>query len=464
MFKRGKTTAIYLHDGTRWRVAVASYRRGCWSVVGTEVAVGSVLRLPEELMAFAETHHARRMAVLLGAEIHSVTFKAPLDADPEELQTALRYETAQSLGADADDLRLAATNADFYGLGADPDTWLLAAFQDDQMRYFERLALDRGLKFLGCGSIELAMLGWFSRRNPGGENRLLFIKEAETFYAAPGLGEVPLVTVALPVGSRLDPDADRDRERLDRASRRLAAHARVPVCAVTCMETAEAPGAERLRQSVQNTSEVALLALSDVLDEFIDVVCADVSRYSGTICPLIGPTPPHRDPYRVGTWLFFAIVIITGAGIFANWRGLVTEEAALEERKKAWDILENARKSAKDKSALLRKQRDAEVQRRNTLLNTPVLPTGLLQTVETVATSMPPYSKLESISNAPTHEGIEIRGHTRWQEGLADFLRVLNDALRPCGMSVRQDAVTVADGGRHELSFVYRIVPTEVKP
>ena len=464
MFKRGKRTAIYLHDGTQWRVVVAAYARGRWSVLGTETATGSVLRLPEELLAFAETHHARRLAVLLSAEVHSVTFKAPLDADPEELQTALRYETAQSLGADADNLRLAATNADFYGLGADPNTWLLAAFQDDQLRYFERLALDRGLKFLGGGAIEMAMLGWFSRRNPGGENRLLFIKETETFYAAPGLGEVPLVTATLPVGSRPDPDTERDRERLERASRRLAAHAKIPVCAVTCMKTADAAGTERIKQSVQNASEVALIALSDVLNEFIDVVCTDISKYDGTTCPLVGPTPPHRDPHRVGTWLFLAIVFITGAGIFANWRSLVREEEALQERKKAWGILESARKSAKGKSAQLRQQRDTEVKRRNALLNTPVLPKGLLPTLETVATAMPPYSKLESISNSPTQDCIEIRGRTRWQEGLADFVRTLNEALRPCGMSVRQDSVTVAEGGRHELSFVYQVVPTEVQP
>jgi len=462
MFSRGKTTAIYLHDGTRWRVVVTAHSRGRWSIRGSETASGSALRLPEELLAYADARHVRRMAVLMTAEIHSVAFKAPLDADPEELQTALRYETAQSLGADAEALRLAAINADFYSLGCDPDTWLLAAFQEDRLRYFERLALDRGLRFLGCGSFELAVLGWF-RRHHSGDTRLLLVKETDAFYVAPGLDEIPFVTAALPVGNRPDPDPARDHDRRERAARRLAAHNRMPIGVMTCNDAAAPADALRMAELIPPATEQTTQTVAAILDDLASTVCNDLSRHADAICPLVGPTPPHRDPYRAGTWLFFAIVLTTMAGIATNWHTLASHEAALLARKQAWATLENARKNTQAKATALRKQRDTEIQRRNALLNTPVLPPGLMPTLETLATAMPPYTRLESLVHSDSPNGFEIRGHTRWQEGLADLLQNLNDALRPLNMVAQQDSIATSDGGRHELSFVYRIVPAETK-
>ncbi len=463
MFKRGKTTALFIHDGMQWQVSVMSHRRGSWTILGTETAAGSALRLPEELLALAETRHARRMAVLLSSEIHTINFKTPLDADPEELQTALRYESTQSLGTEAETTRLAATNADFYSLGCDPDTWLLAAFPEERLRYFERLAQDRGLRFLGCGALELALLGWSRRNNPA-HQRLLFVKETAAFYVAAGLGDAPFMAVTLSVGSRPDPDQARDQERLERSARQLAAHTQVPAQVVSCATADPAAATARSQKLLQDAGDNAWHSLPDIMAELVTSVCDDISKYAGAMCPLIGPKPPQRDPYRAGTWLFFAIVITTLTGIAANWRNLARDKTALEMRKQAWATLESARKNARDSSASLRKQRDSEIKRRDALLNTAVLPQGLLPSIETLATSMPPYTRLESLAQADAYNGLEIRGCTRWQEGLADLLQALNDTLRPIDMAVQQDAISMAEGSRHEQSFVYRIIPAEARP
>lgn len=462
MFNRGETTAIYLHDGGQWRLVIMVQNHGSWSIHGSETASGSAQRLPEELLAYADARHVQRMAVLMATDIHSAIFKAPIDADPEEMQTALRYETAQNLSTDVDDVRLAAINADLYNLSSDPDTWLLAALPENRLRYFEQLAQERGVRFLGCGSFELAALGWFRHHHPG-DHRLLLIKESNAFYVAPGMDEIPCVTATLPVGNQPDHDENRDHDRRQRAARQLAVHNHMPINVVKLSATTDPAHAMHLAELVPPTTATTTQYLCDILDELTSTVCHDLSRHATTLCPLVGPTPPHRDPYRAGTWLCIAIVLLTMVGIAVTWHALAQHEAALHARKQAWTRLIKAREHARDKAACLRKQRDDEIERRNALVNTPVLPPGLMSTLNTLATGMPPCTRLDYLACLDAPGCFEIRGRTHWQEGLADLLTALNNALRPSALVALQDSIASCDNNRHDVRFVYRIVPIDTK-
>jgi hypothetical protein len=142
----------------------------------------------------------------------------------------------------------------------------------------------------------------------------------------------------------------------------------------------------------------------------------------------------------------------------------------------------------------LRKQRDAEIAKRNALTNAHTLPAGFLPVLDTLVEAMPPYTRIERLAEAgavgataeaaaktnpktaannddddaeattETNTGLVLSGGTRWQAGLGDLVSALGEALRPHGLVVQQDALELAAERRSEQLFTYRIVPLEATP
>ncbi len=461
---------ILIHDGTFWHVVVLAHSRGAWGVRAVENVAGrNGSRLPEELLAVALSQRAKRVTVLLPGDVHAVRFQTPPDAEPEEIQTALRFESAAELGHERGDLRLVAASVDAFDLDVEPESCLVAGFEDARLRAFSQAVADQGMRFLGAGSFELAAMAWL-RRRCSGDARLLLLKESAAFYAAPTLGEIPFVVATLPVGIRPDPDSERERERLERAARQLGTHGDIPLTVLSCGPMSEALQA-RLAGLFPSPDSVEWHALTDVVGELAQSVCLrnrDGAEQTGL---LVGPTPPPRDPHRAGTWLFFVVLLVTLIGVGLKYRALTEEYETLEERKRMWTELEAARKSASERVSALRRQRDAEIAarteenaRRSALRETRALPPGFLPLLDALTDAMPPYTRVERLSEAETGVGIELRGSTRWQEGLPDLVRALNEALAPHGLIVQQDAIELAEGTRREQSFTYRIAHAEAAP
>jgi Tfp pilus assembly protein PilN len=483
---------ILIHDGASWHVVVLARSGGAWAVRAVEtVASRNGSRLPEELLAVAVSQHAKRVTALLPGDVHAVRFQAPPDAEPEEMQTALRFESAGEFGAENGDLRVAAARADALNLDVDADSWLVAGLGDARLRAFSQAVVDQGLRFAGAGSFELAALAWLHMR-VSGDARLLLLKENTAFYAAPALGDTPLVVATLPVGTRPDQEPERDRERLERAARRLATHGDIPLTVLSCGPASEATQA-RLAGLFPSPDSVEWHSLNDIIGDLARLACTPRRSDSAHRCPVVGPTPPPRDPHRAGTWLFFLILLVTVAGVGGKFRALVAEEAALTARKQRWAELQAARKTASERIASLRQQRDEEIAAREVEIaarqaereaeaaklrarreeeaarlkafrDVQALPPGLLLVLDTLTEAMPPYTRIERLAEAEAGPGLALRGSTRWQPGLGDLVRALNEVLRPCGLIVQQDALELAEAGRGEQVFTYRIVPMEAAP
>lgn len=466
MLTHRKLTAILLHDGLVWHAIVLHRASSGWAVEGVREAPGrNANRLPEELLEFAGSTGARRLRVLSCADVQSIQFQIPPDIDPEELQTAVRFEYEHEVGANAggEEQRLAVIDLEALDFGGEAGTVLVSQLNENTLKHHAHAAERAELRFDGAGSLELAALAWICEVRKS-DTRLLLLEESSAFYVAPGIGEMPFTVAKLAVGTQPDRDEERERERLERAARRLAAQNDVPVAVLSCSPVTEQLQ-ERLAPLFENAESVEWHALADVVADIAKTAAA--TPHSGLPegpCPLVGPSPPPRDPHRWGTWAFFAIVLMTVLGSFLQWRDLLAEEQYLQARKTAWEELQQERESAESQKQRLRQQRDDEIAKQRALSDARILPAGFLGVLDTLATAMPTYTRIQRIAEADDAGGLELTGYTAWQEGLTQLNRALNRALKTEGLGTQIETLERAENEGQELMFTLKIIPAEVSP
>lgn len=454
-----KPTAVVIHDGVLWRAAVLSRSGGRWTVRSShQVAGRSSARLPAELLEFAGANGARSLRVLLPTDLRTIRFQRLPDAEPEEMQTALGYEAAQELGGDGAVPRLAATGADVYDMGGEADELLAAALDEAVLQRFARDCADHALDFAGAGPLELAALAWMGAAG-GKDTRLLLLRENAAFYAAPTLGDAAFTAAVLPLGIRPDLDTQRDAERLERAGRRLRTHDPLPVAALTSDRLTKTEE-ERLASLLGSEVPVEWHWLGDALPVLAALACHTETGSFEMPCPLVGPSPPPRDPHRAGTWLFFLILLGMSLHLVRSWHGMEQDMAELEERKTRWETLNAARQSAADRVDSLRRQQEAERAKLAALNETLVLPRGFLPLLDSLAEAMPPYTRLVALNSLPDGS-FELSGRTAWQEGLTSLAQALSRAMQPHGLVVEPGGIALDEGGSRELAFSYRMKRAE---
>ncbi|MFW5803484.1 MAG: hypothetical protein ACOCWJ_06155 [Verrucomicrobiota bacterium] len=466
MLTHRKLTAILLHDGLVWHAVVLHRTSSGWAVEGVRETPGrNANRLPEDLLEFVGAARARRLRVLCCSEVQSIQFQIPPDIEPEELQTAVRFEYEHEVGANAggDAQRLAVVALEALDFGGESGTVLTSPHSENTLKHHAHAAERVGLRFDGAGSLELAVLAWVCgvRKN---DMRLLVLEESSAFYVAPGIGELPFTVAKLAIGTQPDRDAERERERLERAARRLAAQNDVPVTVLSCSPVTEQLQ-ERLAPLFANAESVEWHALADVVADIAKTAAA--TSHPGLPegpCPLVGPSPPPRDPHRWGTWGFFAIILMTVLGSFLHWRDLSAEEQRLVSQKEAWEELQQERENAESQKQRLRERRDEEIARQRALAGTRILPAGFLGILDTLAAAMPAYTRIQHIAKDNDARGLELTGYTAWQEGLTRLNRALNNTLKTEGLMTQLEILERTENEGRELKFTLKVVQGEVSP
>lgn len=464
MLSSKKTIALLIHDGVAWRVVVLRRASSGWAVQGVREALGrNINRIPDELLEFAASAGVRRLRVLTCTDVQLVRFQVPPDVDPEEFQTALRFEYEHEIGGAVDNRRLAAAAAEIFDFGAEPGTVLASSQNENTLKHYAQAAAHWELRFAGAGALELAALAWVGKIRKS-DVRLLLLEENSAFYMAPGIGELPLTVAKLAVGTQPDRDSERENERIERAARRLAAQNDVPVTVLCCSPVTEQLQ-ERLAPLFENAKAVEWHALPDVVGDIAKVAAATPrSGLPDAPCPLVGPTPPPRDPHRWGTWVFFAIVLMAMLASYLRWQDLKAEECRLAARKELWEEVQAARDSAAARVSSLRAQRDAQIAKRQALSELDILPPGVLTVLDALAANMPPYTRIETLSEIEAGQGLQLCGRTTWQAGLTELTDTINAALKSEAMSAQLLTVQRDAENERELFFTYTITTDEVAP
>ncbi len=448
-----------MHDGQRWRVAVMSREKRHWACIDTSEQAGQAQysRLPEELLEFAAHHNATYARVLLASDVQDMELQLPLDAEPEELQTAVRFEAQESLSLEEPNLRFAAAKASNYAMGANDNVLLLTGFDNALLERYRNFCEEYGLNFTGAGSLEIAALGWtVARKNRLTTPRLLILKEKDAFYAAPAEGDLPFSVTAMPVGHLAGNTGGVDEERLERVARRLGAHGDLPVTVFSCRRLDE--GEQSKWADMMKAAPVEWHWMGDAAAKIAAMACASRAGEFDELCPVVGCRPEPRDPYRAGTWLFFAILLVTLLYVGSSWLGLVRRRERIQNRLQRWEELEQARNSAANHVNSLTEQLNNKLDMVRLLRESEVMSETFLQMLNNIAAEVPPHIRIESVRSIERNK-YEVKGMSRGG-GVSGFIQAISRTENGQDLMVEPGEIT-EDPSSGDVIFTYYVAVVE---
>ena len=452
---KSKKTAVLIFDGAHWHTGVyLRQKQGGEGVDSRTLASRSIKQLPGSVVDYLVEQQVGAVRLLVPADLHSLSMEMPDDVEHEELHTALAYEVAEEMGQEAHLLRLATVEASVYGMGCEAGVYMMAGFDTRQIEGYVQQLKQVGIQFEGVGALELGLLALHAAH---AEERLLLLRHRSGFYAVPGMEGQPFNMSSVQTG--LEPEqSERDRERLVRFQRRLQAAGSVSMRVVTATMDG-VPAAERVREVVPVGGEVEVSALDDVMPELMEQVLMAAVGDSRCACPLVGPPPAPKDPYRAGTWLCVAVVLLTLVYVGTRWHYLRVDVQGEQERSAAWSVLEKERERTSGHYRSLKERRDRQNRIYATLTATNRMSAGLLPLVDVLAVSIPQYTRITHIKQVDA-DHFEVKGVTRWAKGKIQLDRVLANAMGTVGMLVDPGPMTYQEDSR-EQQFSYQIVSKE---
>lgn len=448
------TLAIF--DGLGWRGRAYRRSRGGWRCVATTTDPSRHGRqIPKAILDFALKSGTRRLRVLVSNDVQMLTLAIPDDLTLEEQHTAIAHEAAGEWGFDAQTQRLSAARSDLYDMGGESHVLAVSAFDRLLIKRFAEDATREGLAFEGVGSLEMTVLWWHARQDPG--QRLLIVRGTTACYAVPAGDTQPFLLTTLPLGLTGATDAQA-RERAERVKDRLAIHRERPL-RVVIVGADSPPDIAWLMPLLGDPVAVQTHALSGIESEAMPQ--AVDSRVGGTAspCACVGLPPAPRDPHLHGTVILFLIVLLTLGWIGRVYQSMQSTLCENRARLAAWESLQQARRNAKGESDRLRERQHVLIARQALLERPDPLPPGLMVTLDTLARGMPPYSRLIALSCGEAG-GLEITGETRWQDGLSQLDEALRRALGDVGMKREFGGIEALDGSGAQ-RFRFRIMPGE---
>jgi hypothetical protein len=448
---RGRV-AVLLHDGGRWHGAFYSMRRGGPRRLDeADLETASTAALPASLLRFARKLGARRVRVLVPADVHQVTLDLPDDLDPEEMQTAVGWEVASSIGMDAGAVRVAAARLGAFALGDGSGAFLAAAFETKGVARYAADCAKHKLRFEGVGSLQLATLAWHRHSATQGEC-LLLMRRRSTFGAVTSAGDAPLTVRNVPFGPPRNGAADPEWD--ERLARRLG-----PMAGRRIRLVASHHDPEEMADRV-----AAALGDADVRsEEFHAVVRGALAEAAlstvGTAaapCALVGVPPVVKDPRRAGTWVAALLVLAAAGALGYQWDQLTRAKAHLETQIQLQKQLEAARSAATAKVETMNKQLADQRKLHGMLVDDKRFRSGIVEVLGVLCQSMPRYTRVTRIREEVG--ALVIEGRTLWQEGVAKLATALDQGLRPRGLRVLPGRVAAIEG-KLEHEFTYRVVP-----
>lgn len=452
-FKK-RVVAVLVFDGQKWSTGVYVREGKGWTQRAEDATASlSVKQIPSDTLEFLAQQRVTEARILVPANLHSVHLALPPDLDPEESHTVLSYELSQAQGAEIGTLRLAATDASLLGMGCDSESFLVAAVEAAQVNSYVQQLKSVDVNVAGIGGLEQGLLGLSASGHA--QERLLLLRSRSGFYAVPGVEEQPFYMSSVQIGLRPE-TTERDQERLERLQRRLHVNDALKLRVITAGSTEDSV-AERVRTVVGTDQNVQTDSLEGLLPALMELVLAARPGDTQDLCALIGPPVAPRDPYRSGTWICIAVILITACYTVNNWHQMKRNLKTEQERKIFWDQLKAERERLTSRCSSLQKQRNQQLRIYNMLTKNQRLPKGTLALLNCLAHDIPQYTRINCVTLLDDG-GYELEGSTRWAEGKNQFDRTLAGTLAPLGFRVEPGPMKYREDMRDQ-QFSYLIHP-----
>ncbi|MDR2116175.1 MAG: hypothetical protein LBP87_07325 [Planctomycetaceae bacterium] len=453
--------AVFLHDGNQWYAYAFAYQKSLWHTLGQTTLPGKNPRqIPPQLLEFAETHKTRRVRLVLPQNIQKLeNVDLPYDASPEELQTIVALSFSQTSGQEFGTIRVAAAFADTFHMGGTNETIYAAAFELTQLEQYEKSCQSVGLRFDGCGVLEMAALAAGVRLHD--ECRFLILKHDAGFYAVGATDQLPMMTSGIALGTQPE-EQKRETERLQGAARRLNAQKSIPLQILYSSGMNE-KRIEELQSIIDPETPVSFTDLSEIAEEIArEIATTSESNIPAGGGSLAGLPEKDKSPYRAGTWMFFFAIIFAILFFAATYCKLHSELNTIKTKTAAWEKLRSERKKLKDKLAAIDSQRNKNEKIIKLLNQKNPLPAFLVPLLIELNENMPIYTRLTEIEQIADEE-LLLTGYTLYQDGFLQLRPRLNQKMSEYHSLVEQKTLEKVPDS-NEQKFVLRVYPSGSKP
>ncbi|MDR2344874.1 MAG: hypothetical protein LBE18_02305 [Planctomycetaceae bacterium] len=449
--------AIFLHDSYQWHAYVFYYHKTRWEVLSTTTCLGKNPRqIPSSLFLFAEQHNARRVRIVLSQSIQKLEkVELPIDATPEELQTVISLAYSQATGSEYGTFRVVSSFADSFEMGGESESFFAAGIDLAQLEQYDKNCHNSGLQFNGCGILELAAVTVGTKYFT--ESRFLIILGDKGFYVTCASDNIPMTTSGITFAKTID-DKNRDTERTQATARRINAQKMFPL-QVWYTADNNPHKLDELRNSIDPETQVTFTNISQYLEDIAREIASSTELGSpGTGGAIVGLPEKEKDPYRAGTWLFAAIIVIAIIIILATYQTLRSNMNTIKSKNDAWEKLKNERKKLTDKLNALDTDRKRNEKIIQILSQKNPLPVSMITMLEELKQNMPVYTRLTSIEQIENEE-IILTGYTYYQEGFFELHKLLNQKLLKYKMTTELKSMEkIADSKGQK--FVLRLYHT----
>ncbi|MDR2642138.1 MAG: hypothetical protein LBC74_05025 [Planctomycetaceae bacterium] len=422
--------AVFLHDGGQWYVYIFVYRKtkgGRWEVVERFDFPGKNSRqIPSAVFEFAERHNARRVRIVLSQNVQKLeNVELPSDATSEELQTVVALAYSQATGTEYGTVRVVSSYADARAIGGISETLFAAGIETSQLEQYDKNCNNSGLQFDGCGILEMTAVTVGTKYFD--DSRFLILRRDRGFYVTCASDDLPMTTSGIALSSSIE-DKTRDAERTQAIARRLNNQKMFPL-QVWYTPDVDSQKLDEIRNSLDPATQVTFTELThyleDIAREIVTTTTINEPTNNGAI---VGLPEKEKDPYRAGTWLFAASVVIAILLILINYQKLRIDLNAIKLKTDAWEKLKSERKKLNDKLTSLDSDRKRNEKIIQILNQKNPLPTPLTTLLEELKQNMPLYTRLTSIEQLENEE-LVITGYTFYQEGFFELRPLLNQKL-----------------------------------
>lgn len=454
--RKRSRVAVLIHDGEEWRGFILTYARPQWRCVEqTECPGKNPRQIPAGLLDFAEKNRATRIRILIPSEVVTLAnVEYPIDSSPEEMQAVTLGIFCEETGQEWGTQRVCAVLAERFQMGAPSEMVMASSFESSLLESYEKNCRSVRIPLEGIGSLELAFLAAHARKN--GEQRFLLLRRDSGFYATHATDFLPMSVHALALGAKPD-ERGRESERLQRAAKRLETQSERPLNVVSALPLpeerkaalAEVYGLETVVEYGDYASFLVMAAQEAAREE-----TPGAPGGGGSVC---GIGEEEKDPYRAGTWLFFATLLLAVFFVWGIHAKLSGELTTIQEKTVAWEKLQAERKKQNDRLRAIDSDRSRYEKITEILRNTEVLPVGWTAILTQLDQEMPPYTRLLSMVQSENGEYL-LKGSTFYQKGLMEFIPLLNTALQEYSLLAELVKLEKRADSR-EQEFVLRVVP-----
>jgi hypothetical protein len=450
--------AVFLHDGNKWYAYAFTYQKPLWQLLGQTTFSGKNPRqIPPQLLEFAETNKVRRVRMVLSQSVHKLEIDdIPYDATPEESQTVVAQIFSETTGQEFGTIRVAAAFADTFNMGGTNETLYAAGFELSQLELYEKSCQSVGLRFDGCGVLEIAALAAGVRLYD--ESRFLLLKRETGFYAVGATDQLPMMTSGITIATPPD-ERGRETERLQGITRRINAQKSIPL-QIWYSSGMDEKRLKELQELIDPETPVAFTDLSEVVEEIArEIIITPEPNVPAGGGAIVGLPEKDRSPYRAGTWMFCIALFFAVFFIIVTYCKLQSDLNNINNKTNEWEKVRTERKKLNDKLAAIDAQRNKNEKIIKLLNRKNPLPTVLVPLLTELNENMPIYTRLTEIEQIGDEE-LLLTGYTLYQDGFLQLRPKLNRKMNEYHTLVEQKTLEKIPDS-NEQKFVLRVYPSE---